>query len=527
MKNYALILIACAMIAGCGGGSSSSSTPTPTPTPPPTSTYTVGGTVTGLTGAVTLQNNGGDTITVSANGTFTFPTAKSTGSQYAVTASGNSPNYYSCAVTNGTGAVGSANVTNVGVSCALVPQVAMACGNATSIGSGNVAPLVVDGFPCAAGGTAGSTNTGNVPYVTVKICAPGSTTNCQVIDHVTVDTGSSGLRIAASALSSTLQPGNGLPAVAGAAASSSLAECEIYVSSFVYGPIVSADVYIAGKLVKNASMQVFGSPSNKIPAACSNQGGTETDTTQTFGGNGLIGVSFDLVDQGEYFDCQTADPTQCAINNAYKGLPNLVSQFAADNNGVVLSLPSISDAGLSSPVVGTLTFGVSTQANNTPAAAALAIANDPKFGTFAAQVGGTWYSAYIDSGTAVNFFNDTADTNLTPCASTDNNAGLYCPASSQNIPITFANFGTTKPLGSLTYQVANADVVNTLTAMAFSNISGPIASSTTLNATTMAFGLSSFYGHNMYFLFNSMTAPGVGLGGSASTTVTGPINSIQ
>jgi hypothetical protein len=521
MKKLALILIACASLAGCGGSSTSS----PDNVAP---LYLVNGTVTGLTsGSVTLQDNGGDTTTVSGNGVFSFPTALPAGSSYSVTVNGTSPNYLTCSVSNGSGTISNANVTNVAVACAPVPQVAMSCGNVTSIGSGNVAPLVVDGFPCAAGGTVGGANNANVPYTTVKICAPGSTTNCQIIDHVTVDTGSTGLRIAASALSPSLQPGNGLPAVAGGAASSSLTECEIYVSSFVYGPVVSADVYIAGKLVKNANMQVFGAPGYTVPDACSNQGGIETDTTQTFGGNGLIGVSFDLLDQSYYFDCQTSDQTQCDFNNPYPGLPNLVSQFSSDNNGVVLSLPSVPTAGLSTPVVGTLTFGVSTQTNNTPDPSTLAIANDPIMGTFAAQVGSTWYSAYIDSGTFVMFFNDTDDTALTPCDSSDYNAGLYCPATPQNIPITFANTGTTTALGSITYQVASADVVNTPSAIVYSNVAGPIADSSTLNATTMAFGLSSFYGHNMYFLFDSMSAPGTGLGGTSTTTVTGPINGIQ
>jgi len=526
MKKYIVTLIACVLVVGCGGGGGGS-----TSTSPPAS-FTVGGTISGLTGSVILQNNGGDTITVSANGSFSFPTAISSGGQYAVTASGNLPNYYVCTVANGTGTIASANVSNVAVSCSLVPQVAMSCGGATSIGSANVAPLVVDGFPCAAGGTVGGANNANVPYVTVKICAPGSTTNCQIIDHVTVDTGSTGLRIASSALSSGLQPGSGLPAVAGSVASTTLTECETYVASYVYGPVVSADVYIAGKLVKNVNMQVFGAPGYQVPTSCSSQGGTETDTTQNFGGNGLIGVGFDLLDQSLYFDCKTSSSSQCATNNVYAGLPNVVGQFSSDNNGVVLALPSVPAAGLSSPTVGTLTFGVSTQANNTPAASALALVNDPLQGTFPVQVGGTWYSAYIDSGTFVMFFNDTANANLITCASSDVNAGLYCPTQTQSIPISFANYSsknnkTPVAIGSITYQVANADVINTPSAIVYSNVAGPIASSSTLNASTMAFGLSSFYGHNMYFLFNSMSAPGVGLGGTATSTVTGPINSIE
>ena len=49
-------------------------------------TYTVGGTVSGLTGSVTLQNNGGDDIIKTTNDGFTF-TAQAEGSDYAVTVS--------------------------------------------------------------------------------------------------------------------------------------------------------------------------------------------------------------------------------------------------------------------------------------------------------------------------------------------------------------------------------------------------------------------------------------------------------
>ena len=37
--------------------------------------YTIGGTVSGLSGTVVLQDNGGDTLSVSGNGSFTFATA--------------------------------------------------------------------------------------------------------------------------------------------------------------------------------------------------------------------------------------------------------------------------------------------------------------------------------------------------------------------------------------------------------------------------------------------------------------------
>ena len=53
------------------------------------SAFTVGGTLTGLPAGdtVTLQDNGSDDLTLSTNGTFTFPTALPTGHAYSVTVS--------------------------------------------------------------------------------------------------------------------------------------------------------------------------------------------------------------------------------------------------------------------------------------------------------------------------------------------------------------------------------------------------------------------------------------------------------
>ena len=78
--------------------------------------YTVGGTVSGLSGTVVLQDNGGDNLSVSANGTFTFATSLVSGASYSVTVKTN-PSGQSCTVASGSGTVGSANVTNVAVTC--------------------------------------------------------------------------------------------------------------------------------------------------------------------------------------------------------------------------------------------------------------------------------------------------------------------------------------------------------------------------------------------------------------------------
>jgi hypothetical protein len=82
---------------------------------------TIGGTVSGLVNAtsVILQNNGGDSLTVTANGSFTFKTPVTGTDVYAVTVLTQpvGPNQI-CTVTNGSG-VASANVTNVAVNCVL------------------------------------------------------------------------------------------------------------------------------------------------------------------------------------------------------------------------------------------------------------------------------------------------------------------------------------------------------------------------------------------------------------------------
>ena len=79
-------------------------------------TYTVGGAVTGLGGTLALQNNGGDDLTVTTNGSFAFGTALTDGSAYSITVSGQ-PSGQTCTVTNSSGTINAANVSNVQVAC--------------------------------------------------------------------------------------------------------------------------------------------------------------------------------------------------------------------------------------------------------------------------------------------------------------------------------------------------------------------------------------------------------------------------
>lgn len=83
-----------------------------------TDSFAIGGTVVGLAGQATLENNGVDSTTITANGTFAFPTLVPSGASYAVTVAQNpSVPDQVCTVSHGSGTVGGANVTDVTVRC--------------------------------------------------------------------------------------------------------------------------------------------------------------------------------------------------------------------------------------------------------------------------------------------------------------------------------------------------------------------------------------------------------------------------
>jgi len=83
-----------------------------------TSAYTIGGSVTGLTGTgLVLQDNGGDNLAISTNGTFVFATPHANSYVYFVTIL-TQPAGQTCTVSPAAGVVSGANATAVVVTCA-------------------------------------------------------------------------------------------------------------------------------------------------------------------------------------------------------------------------------------------------------------------------------------------------------------------------------------------------------------------------------------------------------------------------
>jgi hypothetical protein len=80
-------------------------------------TYTIGGSISNLVGSGLVLANGIDTLNVAANAnSFTMPTAETSGSTYNVTVA-TQPSNQLCQIANGSNTVGTADVTNIQVSC--------------------------------------------------------------------------------------------------------------------------------------------------------------------------------------------------------------------------------------------------------------------------------------------------------------------------------------------------------------------------------------------------------------------------
>jgi len=102
-----------------GGGGTASANITGVQISCTTITYSIGGSITGLTGSgLVLQDNGGNNLAVSANATsFASNSQVASGASYAVTVL-TQPSSPSCSVTDGSGSVVSASITNIAVNCA-------------------------------------------------------------------------------------------------------------------------------------------------------------------------------------------------------------------------------------------------------------------------------------------------------------------------------------------------------------------------------------------------------------------------
>jgi hypothetical protein len=364
----------------------------------------------------------------------------------------------------------------------------------------NTLAVTVDTGPAAATGAI------NHAYVTVKVCAPGSQTQCATIDHVLLDTGSNGLRLVHSVLSgfgvtlSAATDGQG----------NAIEECVSFGGGQTWGPVALADVTLAGESAAKVPVQVMDDTgvSAPPPATCG-ANGTLLNGVSGFAANGVLGVGVFVQDCGTacvaaatplplYYGC-TAAGACTAENVALAGqVANPVAMFAADNNGIIVDLPNLQNANGDATVQGTLTFGIATQTDNALPATGLTVLGADANGDFTAVYNGgtTVLPALIDSGNDSYAFDDPT---IAVCVSGPF-LGYYCPTVAP-LSVSAVNTGVGVNNASSTIDFAIADP-NTFVAnaAAFIDLGGGGG------ASNFVWGMPFFYGRKIYVGIDQHTA---------------------
>ncbi len=344
----------------------------------------------------------------------------------------------------------------------------------------NTLPVSVNGGPF--------NNDVDVMFASVTVCVHGTTT-CQTIPDVAVDTGSSGLRLLASALTISL------PTVSDSAGNP-LGNCITFTgNTYAWGAVATADVQLAGETASSLPIQIIN-PNNfpAAPDACS--AGLTNTTAQNLGANGLLGIGLFQQDCGSacataglnlppiYFGCPSSGCVEEAVS-LQQQVQNPVGLFAQDNNGVVIDLPAL-DASGDPTATGSVLFGIGTQSDNALSAVQIYTTDDN--GYFTVTFNGQAYSeSFLDTGSN-GFFLLSASTLGVPTCPV--NTSFYCPATT--VSYSAVTTGTNGTSNTIAFSLANANTLFNTGNTAFNNIGGPGS------AGMIDLGLPFFFGRPVY-----------------------------
>lgn len=373
----------------------------------------------------------------------------------------------------------------------------------TIVASGsNVQTITVNSGP--------ANNYANGVFTSVTVCVP-STSNCQVIDSVLVDTGSYGLRLLSSGGGGALSLA--LPNQTGSDGNP-IGECAAFVTGLTWGPVATADVTISGEKASAIPVQVIDGSFASLPSQCSDFGVPEQDTLtgqNGLGSNGILGIGPLVQDCGTqctltgnsnpglYYDCAGSTCT-VATQALAQQVQNPVAAFATDNNGVIVELPeTTTTASLS----GSLVFGIGTQSNNGLGSATVyPMGSDPasaNFLEFNTSYKNQAYPAFVDSGSNAYFFLDSSTTGIPLCPS--NLGSFYCPNSQQNLSASISGVSGGGP-SKVSFTIGDANsLFNNPSAFVFPTLGGP-------NTGSFDWGLPFFFGRNVYTAITGKNTPG-------------------
>lgn len=340
----------------------------------------------------------------------------------------------------------------------------------------NVLVVTVKDIPSATAYTV------NMPYASVTICEPGSTSNCKTIDYVLVDTGSYGLRILSSALGSS----PALPQQTDGG--DALLECVAFVSGYTWGSVRVADVQLGGLKASSLPIQIISDPAAPTaPAACQSKG-TAMDSVARLGANGILGIGPFLDDVGDYYTCPGGICSRDLTVSISKQVVNPVAALPSDNNGVILDMPVVAPTGAAT-LTGSLILGIGTRANNSLGSAT--VFDLDMSGDLKTTYSGSTITAFIDSGSNGLFFDDAT---ITVCDGTSHAPGFFCPSSLLALSAILranANGNT----ATLSFGIDNASNLVTTGNTAFNSLGAPWGGGT----SQFDWGMPFFYGRRVYY----------------------------
>lgn len=347
--------------------------------------------------------------------------------------------------------------------------------------------------------TAGPFEEVDIPYASITVCATG-TTNCTVVENVSIDTASFGLRIFGSQLS-------GLGITPNVSNGTEVGECAFFGSGSTWGSVSTVDVKMAGEPTITVPIQVMDDIGAFAPAPGDCTMGSQLIATPSdLGGNGLLGIGQDINDRPDYFTQYYICSGQICYDNASPPMtdvvPNPVSALPVDNNGEVVALPSI-PAGGAATVNGVIYFGVGTESNNQPDGNVKLYKEDNDLNSedylgIITVFGGKKVRGILDTGTNLLFFGSS----LKQCP---DGSGYYCPPSTISRKATNRGFSGS-PSGVVKFTVANADKLFLSNNAAFDNLAGGGK-----GVDGFDWGLPFFFGRTVYFgIIGSATPLGEG-----------------
>jgi hypothetical protein len=277
----------------------------------------------------------------------------------------------------------------------------------------------------------------------------------------------------------------------------------------------TADFVMGGETAAAMPFLVAGDAAftANVPMSCAMYGAPITTTAALYA-NGVLGLGLFTNDCGDrctspydpanptnptYYTCPSSGACSPVVMPQASQLPNSITRFAGDNNGLVMELPAIPSTGAAS-VTGALVFGVGTRDNNRIEGESVYRANTQFTGEVVTHFEGTTYPmSFFDSGSGYLLFTS----GLPACSGSL--SSFYCPATTQSFGVVFT--GTDGKTGTGRFQVGNGATLlgqdpapAALSDIAIFDVGG-------LGQGYFDWGLPFFYDHRMFSVLDGATTP--------------------